>query len=167
MTRREFAGLLCCIPAAGQKKPGHAEIRKMLDGRSLRIVPFSHVDWAWVNSRAWMVRRHAIVLSEVLDLLRTSPDFRFYIEQWNEQMQPFLERKPERADEMRRALQQGKVEVCGGVTNQHPGWMESESLVRDMVLGRRLFREFAPGLNLDVMIHVDVTPGSSQMPQIL
>ena len=167
MTRRDFAALLCCLPAASQNKPGYAEIRKLLDGRNLRIVPFSHVDWAWVNSRAWMVRRHAIVLSEVLDLLKTTPDFRFYIEQWNEQMEPFLDRKPERADEMRRAIQAGKVEACGGVTNQHPGWMESESLVRDMVMGRRLFREFAPGLNLDVMIHADVTPGSSQMPQIL
>jgi alpha-mannosidase len=139
----------------------------MLAGRKLHIVPFSHVDWAWVNSRAWMVRRHAIVLSEVLDLLKTTPDFRFYIEQWNEQLEPFLQRKPERAGELRRALQAGKVQACGGVTNQHPGWMESESLLRDMTMGRRLFREFAPGLNLDVMIHVDVTPGSSQMPQIL
>lgn len=168
MTRRAFAALLCFLRAAGaDKTTKYAEIRKMLAGRTLCIVPFSHVDWAWVNSRAWMVGRHAIVLSEVLDLLKSTPDFRFYIEQWNEQMEPFLERKPERAAEMRRALQTGKVEACGGVTNQHPGWMESESLVRDMILGRRLFREFAPGLNLDVMIHVDVTPGSSQMPQIL
>ena len=167
MTRRGFAALLCCLPVAAEKSPDYEQIRKILGGRNLRIVPFSHVDWAWVNSREWMVRRHAIVLSEVLDLLQTTPDFRFYIEQWNEQMEPFLQRKPERAAEMRRALQAGKVEACGGVTNQHPGWMESESLVRDMVLGRRLFREFAPGLNLDVMIHVDVTPGSSQMPQIL
>jgi|SRR5581483_6967631 len=61
MTRREFAGLLCCLPAAGKKESGYTEIRKMLDGRSLRIVPFSHVHWAWANSRAWTVRRHAIV----------------------------------------------------------------------------------------------------------
>ncbi len=167
MTRREFGALLCCLPAACAETSRLAEIRKKLDGRNLRIVPFSHGDWAWVNSRAWMVRRHAQVLSEVLDLLRTTPDFRFYIEQWNEQMEPFLERRPERAAEMRRALQAGKVEACGVVTNQHPGWMETESLVRDMTMGRHLFREFAPGLNLDVMIHVDVTPGSSQMPQIL
>ena len=167
MTRRDFTALLCYCSAASAETPRYAQIRKMLAGRNLRIVPFSHVDWAWVNSRAWMVRRHAIVLTEVLDLLKTTPDFRFYIEQWNEQMEPFLNRKPERAPEMRRALQTGEVEVCGGMTNQHPGWMESESLVRDMILGRRLFREFAPGLNLEVMIHVDVTPGSSQMPQIL
>jgi hypothetical protein len=125
MTRRGFAALLCCLPVPAEKSPDYEQIRKILEGRNLRIVPFSHVDWAWVNSREWMVRRHAIVLSEVLDLLQTTPDFRFYIEQWNEQMEPFLQRKPERAAEMRRALQAGKVEACGGVTNQHPGWMES------------------------------------------
>src|SRR5260370_41926004 len=45
--------------------------------------------------------------------------------------------------------------------------MESESQIRDIVIGRRLFRRLAPGANLDVMTHNDVTPGSSQMPQIL
>ena len=168
MTRREFTALLGCLPlAAASKGPGYERIRSLLAGRKLFIVPFSHVDWAWVNSRAWMVHRHAIVLTEVLDILKTTPGFRFYIEQWNEQMEPFLDRRPERAAELRQALQAGKVEACGGVCNQHPGWMESESLVRDMAMGRRLFQEFAPGANLDVMIHVDVTPGSSQMPQIL
>ena len=114
-----------------------------------------------------MVRRHAQVLSEALDLLHENPEFRFYIETWNEQMEPFLARRPERAAELSKAIREGKFEACGGVCNQHPGWMESESLVRDMVMGRRLFERFAPGLNLDVMIHNDVTPGPAQMPQIL
>jgi len=45
--------------------------------------------------------------------------------------------------------------------------METESLVRDFIIGRRLFREFAPNANLDVIVKPDVTPGPSQMPQIL
>ena len=153
--------------ACAASQPDYATIRSELAGRKLFIIPFSHVDWAWVNSRQWMVHRHAIVITEVLDLLRTNPGFRFYIETWNEQMEPFLARNPERAPELRVAIQQGKVEVCGGVCNQHPGWMGQESLIRDMAMGRRLFEQFAPGLNLDVLIHNDVTPGSSQMPQIV
>src|SRR5581483_1658078 len=93
--------------------------------------------------------------------------FRFYIETWNEQFEAFLARRPDRTEEMRRALNSGAIEVCGGISNQHPGWMESESLVRDLVLGRRLFHKFAPDANLDVIMKPDVTPGSSQMPQIL
>src|SRR5262249_53753338 len=136
MTRRELFAIFSCVRLAeAQNSPGYERIRSLLTDRKLFIVPFSHVDWAWVNSRAWMVHRHAIVLAEALDILKTTPDFPFYIEQWNEQMEPFLDRRPERATEMRQALQTGKVEACGGVCNQHPGWMESESLVRDMVLG--------------------------------
>src|SRR5581483_80159 len=168
LSRRRFAALFmtarCCASAERRSYP---EIRKQLAGRDLYLLPFSHVDWAWVNSRAWMVRRHAQVLAEALDLLREDPGFRFYIETWNEQMEPFLDRKPERIGELRKALQAGKFEACGGVCNQHHAWMEQESLIRDMVMGRRLFEKFAPGLNLEVMIHNDVTPGPSQMPQLL
>ena len=120
-----------------------------------------------VNSREWMIHRHSIVLSEALDLLKTTPEFRFYIENWNEQLDAFRQRCPERAPEMRLALQQGKIAACGPLTNQHPSWMEPESYIRNMVLGRRLFGEFAPGVNLEVMTHNDVTPGPSQTPQLL
>ncbi|HWC00457.1 MAG TPA: glycosyl hydrolase-related protein [Bryobacteraceae bacterium] len=167
-TRRHFCALLGALPLAARADgPDYGTIRKQLTGRELDLLPFSHVDWAWVNSRAWMVRRHAEVLAEALDLLRENPDFRFYIENWNEQVEPFLARRPERVPELSWAISQGKFEACGGVCDQHPGWMESESLIRDMVMGRRLFERFAPGLNLDVLVHNDVTPGSAQMPQIV
>ena len=133
----------------------------------LLIVPFSHVDWAWVNSRQWMIHRHSIVLSEALDLLQSTPEFRYYVETWNEQFDAFLQQRPERVPEMREALQQGKIAACGAFANQHPSWMEPESYIRNMALGRRLFQEFAPGVNLEVMTHNDVTPGPSQMPQLL
>ena len=142
-----------------EEHPGYLKVREQLAGMKLFIIPFSHVDWAWVNSRQWMIHRQSIVLSEALDLLKTTPDFRFYIETWNEQFDAFLERFPERGPEMRVALQQGKIAACGALCNQHPSWMEPESYIRNMVLGRRLFAEFAPGVNLQVMTHNDVTPG--------
>ena len=145
----------------------YSSIRKLLKGRKLFLVPFSHTDWAWSNSRAWMIDRHAKVLEEALDLLKSAPGFRFYIETWNEQMETFLARRPDRIGEMQHALNNNQIAVCGATTNQHPGWMEMESLIRDLIIGRRLFHEFAPDANLDVMVKPDVTPGSSQMPQIL
>jgi hypothetical protein len=45
--------------------------------------------------------------------------------------------------------------------------MEPESYIRNIVLGRRLLRKFAPGVNLEVMTHNDVMPDPSQMLQIL
>ena len=184
MKRREFLYLVGLLQAAGfsvsaiSALPGalvapqderidYEAIRRLLRGRQLFVIPFSHVDWAWVNTRAWMIRRHATALAEVLDILKTTPDFRFFIENWNEQTEAFLQQKPERIGELRRAINDGSVAVCGGVANQHPGWFEQESLIRNMVMGRKLFRRLAPEVNLDVMGHLDVTPGPSQMPQLL
>ncbi len=82
-------------------------------------------------------------------------------------METFLARRPDRINEMKQALNNNEIAVCGTTTNQHPGWMEMESLVREpIVIGRRLFHEFAPGANMEVMVKPDVTQGSSQMPQI-
>lgn len=176
MERREFLGLMsmlggmCVAPGglfADDKRMDYQKIREELAGMKLFITPFSHVDWAWVNSRQWMIHRHSIVLSEALDLSKTMPGFGFYIETWNEQFDAFLQRCPERAPEMRLALQQSKIAVCGPLCNQHPSWMEPESYIRNLVIGRRLFQKFASGVNLEVMTHNDVTPGPSQMPQIL
>jgi hypothetical protein len=95
LTRRQLAALLYALRLRAETPPGREDIRKQLAGRRLYLLPFSHTDWAWVNSRAWMVRRHAEVLAEALDLLKGNSEFRFYIETWNEQMAPFLSRKPE------------------------------------------------------------------------
>lgn len=170
MNRRSFLALpvgLLATGAAALAQNGRPASHVLAGKRKLFVVPFSHVDWAWVNSRQWMIRRHAQVLAEALDILRDHPDFRFYVETWNEQFDTFLRLYPDRVPEMRRAVQSGRIGIAGAFSNQHPGWMEQESLVRDMVLGRQLFTEFAPGVNLDVMSHIDVTPGPSQMPQLL
>lgn len=155
--------------AAFSKRPalGSDGIRNALAGRKLFIIPFSHGDWSWTYTREWTVRRDSLIFSEVLDILKQLPEYRFFIETWNEQLEPFMQLHPERVLELTQAIKKGKIEVCGAVCNQHPGWMESESLIRNFVIGRRLFSKLVPGLNLQIMTHDDVTPGCSQMPQIL
>src|SRR5687768_993196 len=173
MKRRNFLQVLTISLVAARSSMAaglpidYAAIRKLLKGRKLFLVPFSHTDWAWSNSRAWMVDRHAKVLEEALELVKSIPGFRCYIVTWNEQMETFLARRPDRIGEMKHAMNSGQIAVCGATTNQHPGWMEMESLVRDLIIGRQLFHAFAPEANLEVLAKPDVTPGSSQMPQIL
>ncbi len=177
MNRRQWlraAGLLGLL--AGRPLPffgaeatlSYPEIQRRLAGRKIFILPYSHHDWAWVHTRQWQADRAAVVISEVLDLLKTNPEFRFFVDTWNEEVEPFLERRPERIAEFRQAVRSGQIAVCGGtVGNQHPAWMETESLIRDMVLGRRYFQRLLPGFKTPVMAHNDVTPGPAQMPQIL
>jgi Glycosyl hydrolases family 38 N-terminal domain/Glycosyl hydrolases family 38 C-terminal beta sandwich domain len=145
-----------------------AGVRRALAGKTLRIVPYSHIDFAWVHTAQWQGDRAAQVLGMALDLLKRNPDYRFFVDTWNEFVERFLTRLPERAGEFRAAVERGHMAICGGtVANQHPSWMETESLIRNMVLGRRLFRTVVPGFRPEVMVLYDVTPGPAQMPQIL
>ena len=72
MKRREFLGLMGALGGlfvspgtsfAAEEKIGYQKIRERLAGMKLFIIPYSHTDWAWVNSRQWMIHRHSIVLS--------------------------------------------------------------------------------------------------------
>ena len=171
MRRRRFLEILTCAGAYFKARAAALDyngVRALLAGRKLFIVPYSHIDWAWTHSHQWQAERAALAISEALDIIKTTPDYRFFVDTWNEFVEPFVELYPERVNDFRRAVQSGHLAVCGGtVADQHPMWMSQEALVRNMVLGRRLFRRVIPDLRADVMALFDVTPGSSQMPQIL
>lgn len=172
MQRRHFLQLLGCTAAYPQtrfsKGLDSKRVRALLAGRKLFIVPYSHIDWAWTHSHQWQAERGALAIAESLDIVKAMPDYRFFVDTWNEFVEPFVELYPERVDEFRRAVQSGHLAVCGGtVTSQHPMWMSQEALIRNIVLDRRLFQNVIPNLRPEVMSLFDVTPGSSQMPQIL
>jgi hypothetical protein len=139
-----------------------AEIRQALAGRTLLIVPYSHIDWTWVHSAQWQGDRAAQILGAALDAVKRNPDYRFFVDTWNEFVERFLTRAPERAAELRQSVERSQIAICGGtVANQHPNWMETESLIRNMVLGRQIFRTVFPSFRPEEMVHYDVTPGPS------
>lgn len=163
ISRRNLLRLVAALGA--REAPAQT---KSFAGRKLFIVPYSHIDWAWTHTRQWQAERAAQVVAEALDILRAQPEYRFFVDTWNEQVEAFLDRCPDRVNEFRQAVESGKMAVCGGsIANQHPSWMESESLIRDIVLGRRKFRQVLPRFQPQVMVKFDVTAGPAQMPQIL
>lgn len=172
MTRRELfrisGTVLTARTGARAADAGYEEIRRALAGRKLLVVPYSHMDWAWVHTVQWQADRAALVLSQVLDILETTPEYRFFVDTWNEFFERFLHRAPGRLPQFRKAVSKGQIAICGGtIANQHLAWMGSESLIRNMTLGRRLFQQWVPEARLDIMVHNDVMPGPAQMPQIL
>jgi len=144
------------------------DVRRKLADAKLYIVPYSHIDWSWAHSRQWQADRTNLVMNEVLDLLRENPDFRWFMDTQNEELQCFLDRSPDRVPELKKRVQEGKIGVSGGtIANQHPHWMEGEAFIWNMVLGRRYFQREFPGVDLSAMTLYDVTPGYSQVPQLL
>src|SRR5215471_1945349 len=85
--RRFFSAIGVSTLAASFARAADAtydEIRQTLAGRKLMIVPYSHMDMAWVHTVQWQADRASLVLNQVLDILRTNPEYRFYVDTWNE-----------------------------------------------------------------------------------
>ena len=77
------------------------------------IVPYSHSDWAWTCTRGWHEERYALAFSEVLDILKEHPEYRWHFDTENEQLAPFRTRCPERMEELKRRVREGKVGISG------------------------------------------------------
>ena len=144
------------------------ELRKQLKDAKIYVIPYSHSDWAWTYTRQWHEERYTVVFNEVLDIMQTDPDYKWYFDTENEQLAPFREKHPERMDELRRRVHEGRVGIAGGtVTNPHPHRVSGETLIRNLVLGRRYFAREFPGVDLSALTLNDVIIGYSQLPQII
>ncbi len=133
----------------------------------IHLVPYSHADWAWTCTRQWHEERYTEALVQTLERMRTDPELTFYIDTWNEQLEPFARRRPDLMPELRRRVAEGRIAVAGGtVCNPHSDRIGGESYVRNLVMGRRIFRKLFPGVDLSVLAFNDVAFGHAQTPQL-
>lgn len=144
------------------------EIREKLEDCKIFIIPYTHCDWAWTHTRKWHKERYAAIISSVLDILNKYPQFRWYIDNYKMELTPFLEKYPNRISELREAVNNGKIAICGGYANVRPNMVGEETFIRNLIIGRKYFNDLFP--NVDLTVHadiVDVALGHPQMPQIL
>lgn len=144
------------------------EIRDLLKGKNIHIIPYMHADWAWCHTRAWHEARYASSISDNIDLLDELPDYRFYLDCWCTEMVPFLEKHPEKLDALREAVRSGRIAICGAFSNVRPNMVDGEAFIRNIVIGRNEWSKLFPGVDLTVHADaVDVALGHPQMPQLL
>ncbi|HET7560557.1 MAG TPA: glycosyl hydrolase-related protein [Limnochordia bacterium] len=148
-------------------EPSVAETPKRIP-EAIYVTEYMHPDHAWCHARAWHEHRYVESLLQVLDLLKREPGFRFYVDTYHEELLPFVRAYPERLGELHEQMLAGRIGVglCG-YSNPRPVDVTDELLVRNMAMGRRLFEQRFPGVDLSVCTIHDVPPGPSQMPQIL
>ncbi|HID11573.1 MAG TPA: hypothetical protein EYP17_09790, partial [Candidatus Latescibacteria bacterium] len=145
-----------------------ASLRAQVTDLTILIIPYSHSDWAWTYTRAWHEERYTLVFNEVLDILRDHPEYRWFFDTENEQLAPFRRRCPERMEELKQRVREGKIGVSGGtVTNPHPHRIGGETFIRNLVLGRRYFQRAFPGADLSVLTLNDIIVGYTQLPQLI
>jgi hypothetical protein len=143
-------------------------LRTRSAGGTFHLIPYCHPDFAWTHHREWHAERYAVTLCDALDLAAKHAEFRFCVEPWIDQIEAFLERCPDRVEELRQRLNDGAIGVLAfTLTSPRPATCADETFLRNMILGRRRYRQFAPNAPLRTMACPDVGIGHSQLPQIL
>lgn len=142
--------------------------RRALAGRTIHVIPYTHADVAWVHSRAWHIDRYTRAMDEVLDLLDRDPSFRYYVDTWTEWIKPYLDLRPQDLQRLRDHVEGGRLAVCcGHYGNVRSTAVGDETFIRNLQLGMRRWKEFAPAVRLNVYANMDVAIGHSQVPQLL
>lgn len=135
---------------------------------TIHVLPYTHADIAWVHTRDWHIDRYTRVMDEVLELFESNPDYHYYVDTWIEFVKPYLDIRPQSADRLRKYISEQRFAVCAGqFGNVRSTTIGNETFIRNMQIGARHWREFAPDVELKVHSNIDVTFGHSQMPQLL
>ena len=149
------------------KSAGNGAARTSERPRKIFLLPYAHCDNAWSHTRRWHEDRYTQIFHEVLDIMNRDPDYKWYFDTAYEELSPFARRAPERMAELRRRIQQGRIEVAPNtISNPAFDAVGGETFIRNMVHGRRYFeRVFAT--RTEVYTANDLMPGHSQIPQLL
>jgi len=135
--------------------------------RKIFLLPYAHCDNAWSHTRRWHEDRYTQIFHEVLDIMNRDPDYKWYLDTAYEELSPFARRAPERMAELRRRIRQGRIEVApNAISNPAFDAVGGETFIRNMVYGRRYFQRVFDTRTV-VYTANDLTPGHSQIPQLL
>ncbi len=147
-----------------------SQIRSILEGKTLLIIPYMHGDWAWCHTRQWHALRYISVLEDVVKLLEEHPEYNYkwYMDCYVTVLQPLLDRKPQVIEKLGKHIKAGNIAICGGFSNVRPNMTGDEAYIRNMIYGRRKFRECFPGCEITVQAEaVDCALGHPQIPQLI
>lgn len=147
----------------GSKNTDHSYFKN----GTLSIVSSSHQDIAWMDSIGACVEfRDEKMLTPVLNIMKTNPDFCFSVENALS-LKEYLARHPERYDEILQRTKEGRLEWGATYNCPYESMYNGEALIRETYFGRKWLKKMLPGCDFITAWNVDVPARALQMPQIL
>jgi alpha-mannosidase len=133
----------------------------------LHIISSSHQDIAWMDSpEKCIVFRDTNCITPALAMMAKDPAYAFTMENMLN-LAEFLERHPERAEEIGRLTREGRMEWGATFNQPYESLLTGEALVREAYFGRLWLKRTFPGAEAKVYFNPDVPGRAAQMPQIL
>src|SRR5512137_3018265 len=133
----------------------------------LHIISSSHQDIAWMDSpEKCMIYRDTNCITPALAMMAKDPAYAFTMENMLNLME-YLERHPERAEEIARLTREGRMEWGATFNQPYESLLSGEQLVREAYFGRLWLKRTMPGADALVYFNPDVPGRAAQMPQIL
>lgn len=105
------------------------------------VVPTHHWDPYWVFTPDVSEKMGVRNLRKVLDILKENPEFK-YVESQSYLWELFQKYHPEKIEEFKQRVQEGKIILaCGGYINPDFNLPSGESLIRQLSFGKRVWQE--------------------------
>ena len=137
------------------------------DGGTFEFLCTNHNDLGWLNTPEKTADyRSSDLILPALQLMREYPEFLYSMESTAYLME-FLDRHPERRDEMAERMRQRRFTWGASYVQLLQTSAGLEKLVRQFYFGRRWLEKTFPGVETHFYIQSDPPEMSLQMPQIL
>lgn len=134
---------------------------------NIHLITSSHQDIAWMDSpQNCIIQRDTMVITPALELLKKDTSYHYSIEQAL-MLKEYLERHPERLEEIAKYTRQGRLEWGASYNQPYEGMYFGESLIRQFYFGRKWIKKILPGCDSRTAWNLDVPGRTLQMPQIM
>jgi alpha-mannosidase len=141
--------------------------RSYFDGGTFDFLCTNHNDLGWLDTQAVTADyRSAELILPAMRLLKENPEFRYSMECVTYLIE-FLERHPERREEMAQLMREGRFTWGASYVENLEVHVGPENLVRQFYLGRKWLRKNFPGVDSRYYVKTDPPCMTWQMPQIL
>jgi alpha-mannosidase len=132
----------------------------------ITLVPHTHWDREWYEPFSVFSDRLVAMMDALIELADGGFPH-FHLDGQTAMIDDYLERRPERLDDIRRLAASGQISVGPWVTQMDEFLTGGESHIRNLEMGRARARELAGERALDVGYMPDQFGHIGQMPQIL
>ncbi len=130
------------------------------------IVPHTHWDREWFIPFQVIRLKLVRMVDELMDTLEADPSFSsFTLDGQAVVLEDYLAARPESRDRVTRLIREGRIRIGPSYVLPDEYLVGQESLVRNLLLGRQLCRQF--GMETPVAYYPDTFGHVAQMPQIV